>query len=248
MKNTRRQSNDFSVLGLVLLFLAVFGTLSCGGNSSGVPVPSRNLDNSADAVAANSEQAKLQIGAFQELQGTDYLMAAVSSPGSREGISYSSGENRYTRNYLFVNVTDKSSHLLFSTNESLILSAENLTEVAQSKPANPPVQGSAPKSEARPDEKTGNLVKWICYRIVKDDTDKDKRLNANDLITIALSDASGLDYKELITDVRAILHETRRGDSLIFIYTANGKNQIAEINLPTKQLTSTKELQEIVPK
>ena len=236
---------------LLISFFTLFN-LSCGGNSSGVPVVDRNSDNSANAVAANSEQAKLQLGAFQELPGTEYLTAAVSSLGSREeyakDASASREENRYIRNYLFVNVTDKSSHLLFSANDLLILSAENLTETAQAKQASAPAKNIAPPAEGKANEKAENPVKWICYRVIKGDTDNDKRLSANDLLTIALSDASGLNYTELISDVRAILHETRRGDSLIFIYTANGKNQIAEINLPTKQVASTKELQEIAPK
>src|SRR6185503_4857314 len=104
------------------------------------------------------------------------------------------------------------------------------------KPATAPAKGAQQPAEDKTNEKSENPIKWICYRVIKDDTDKDKRLSTNDLMTLALSDASGLDYKEMITDVRAVLHETRRGDSLIFIYTANGRNQIAEINLPTKQL------------
>lgn len=247
MKNIHKRNKYFNGLSLIFLFFAIFGSISCGNNSSGIPVVDRKSDNSANTAAANSEQGKLDLGPFQELQGTEYVISAIGSSAPRQESS-SSGDSRYTRNFLFVNVVDKSSHLLFPANDWLILSAENLTEKAEAKPVTPPAKNVTPPAEDKAREKSENPVKWICYRVVKEDTDKDKRLSANDIMTLALSDASGLDYKELITDVTAVLHETRRGDSLIFIYTANGKNHIAEINLPTKQLTSTKELQEIVPK
>ena len=234
------------LLLLLIVFIILFN-LNCGGNSGGVPVVDRKSDNSANAAAANSEQRKVNLGPFQELPGTDYAISSIGSSVPRQEFS-SSGDSRYTRNFLFVNIVDKSSHLLFPSNDWLISSAENLTEKVEAKPVTAPAKNGAPPVEDKAREKVENPIKWICYRVVKDDTDKDKRLSANDLITIAISDASGLDYKELITDVGAILHETRRGDSLVFIYTANGSNQIAEINLPTKQLVSTKELQEIAPK
>jgi hypothetical protein len=250
MKKIGGQSNYFKVLVCGVFSMALLATVSCGGGSRGVPAVDRNADQSANAVAANSDQTKLHLGTFQELAGSDYLMAAVSSASSRESYlkdSYSSREeNRYMRNFLFVNVTDQSSHMLFPANDLLILSVENLTGKTEAKP---PAKNAAPQSSAQTPEKAenkaGDGVKWICYRVIKADTDHDKHLNANDLMTIALSDVSGLNYTELLSDVRAVLHQTRRADSLIFIYTAHGKNHIAEINLQTKQLISSKPLQEI---
>ncbi len=230
------------ILLLFVLFFSLFN-LSCGG-TRGVPAVNRTSDQPTNAVGANSESAKLQLGAFQELTGTDYLMAAISTPQEREYSSKGS-EGGYTRNYLFVNIVDKSSHLLFPTHDYLISSTKNLNENAPAKPANAPAKNAAQQSEDRAHEKSDQAVKWICYRVIKADTDNDKRLTANDLTTIALSDASGFNYTELINDVQAVLHETRRGDALIFIYKSDGKNQIAEINLQTKQLTLTKDLQEI---
>jgi hypothetical protein len=248
MKPIGGQSNYFRVAVCGVFSMVWLATVSCGGGSRGVPAVDRNADQSANAVAANSEQAKLQLGAFQELAGSDYLMAEVSSSSSRdEYIKGSREAGGYTRNFLFVNVVDQSSHMLFPSNDLLVLSSENLTSKAEAKPpANPPAPPqSADQTPEKAEKKDGNAVKWICYRVVKGDTDNDKRLSANDLMTIALSDVSGLNYTELLSDVRAVLHQTRRADALIFIYTANGKNQIAEINLQTKQLVSSKPLREI---
>jgi hypothetical protein len=250
MKNIGGQSNDFKALVCGVFSMALLATLGCGGGSRGVPAVDRSADHSANAVAANSEQAKLQLGSFQELAGSDYLMAAVSSASSRESYlkeSYSSREGGgYTRNFLFVHITDQSSHFLFPTNDLLILSAENLTGKTEAKPPAPnPAQQNSGQTAVKAENKAGDAVKWICYRVIKADSDNDKHLNANDLMTIALSDVSGLNYTELLSDVRAVLHQTRRDDALIFIYTANGKNHIAEINLQTKQLVSSKPLQEI---
>lgn len=237
------------ILWLFVLFFTLFN-LGCGRNRGGVPAVDRSSDQPANAIAANSEQAKLQLNAFEELTGAGFLIASVTSPYSREEyVADSSAPSReqsgYTRNYLFVNLVDKSSRLLLPTNDFLILSAEKLNEKAQAKQTDTPAKDSPQKDDNKTADKTADSVKWICYRVVKADTDQDKRLSANDLKTIALSDASGFNYAEIITDIQAVLHEMRRGDSLIFIYTADGKNQIAEINLPTKQLLLTKELQGI---
>jgi hypothetical protein len=243
MNRFRRDSSRRSLL-ISGLFLALWlGSASCGG-TRGVPAVNRSSERPANSVAANSESSKLQLGAFQELTGTDYLMATISTPQERE-YSSKGPEDGYTRNFLFVNIADKSSHLLFPTHDYLISSAKNLTEKAPAKPASAPAKNAAQPSEDRANEKSDNAVKWICYRVIKADTDNDKRLTANDLLTLALSDASGLNYTELISDIQAVLHETRRGDALIFIYKSDGKNQIAEINLQTKQVTVTKDLQEI---
>jgi hypothetical protein len=250
MNRFRRAASHQNILISGLLFAIWFGGTSCGGNRGGVPAVDRSSDKPGNAIAANSEQAKLQLNAFAELTGTDFLIASVSSPYAREDASLGSSapsreQSGYTRNYLFVNLADKSSHLLLPTNDLLILSAENLNEKAQAKPTDTPAKNAPQIDQDKTADKTGHSVKWICYRVIKADTDNDKRLSANDLKTIALSDASGFNYTEIITDVQAILHEMRRGDSLIFIYTADGRNQIAEIDLPTKQLTVTKDLQEI---
>jgi hypothetical protein len=250
MNRFRRAGSRHNILISGLLFAIWFGSASCGGNRGGVPAVDRGSDKPAKAIAADSEQAKLQLNAFEELTGTDYLIAPVSSPYAREDSSLGSSapsreQSGYTRNYLFVNLADKSSHLLLPTNDLLILSAENLTEKAQAKQTDMPAKNAPQKENDKTADKTNHFVKWICYRVIKADTDNDKRLSANDLKTIALSDASGLNYTEIITEVQAVLHEIRRGDSLIFIYTADGRNQIAEISLPTKQLIATKDLQEI---
>lgn len=233
------------LLLLLVLSCSLFN-LSCGG-TRGVPAVDRSSDGSANVGAANSEQAKLQLGAFQELTETDYLLATISTPQEREYSSKGS-DGGYTRNYLFVNLVDKSSHRLFPTNDYLIFSAESLTEKASAKATNAPAKNAAQPSEDRANEKPDKAVKWLCYRVIKADTDNDKRLTTNDLMTIALSDASGFNYTELINDVQAVLHQTRRGEALIFIYKSKGINQIAEIHLPTKQVTVTKDLQEIDPR
>jgi hypothetical protein len=240
-------------LGLLLLVSScTLLTMSCGGGSRGVPAVDRNGDPSANEAAANSEQAKLHLGAFQELAGSDYLIAPITSASSREeyikDASSSREENRYTRNFLFVNLADQSSHLLFPGHDLLILSSENLLEKPAPKPAEAAAKNPPPQDGDKAAEKAVNAVKWICYRVIKADTNLDKLLNANDLITIAISDVSGLNYTELLTDVRAVLHQTRRGDGLSFIYIADGKNQIAEIDLQTKKLVASKPLQEIVPR
>ncbi len=239
------QSRYLKIVAAIGLLLAAFATASCGGAGRGVPVVERHSAANA-SPPTNANDPKVQLGTFQELVGSDYLMAPIATPRGREEYSIKSDGSRadYARNYLFVNLADKSSHLLLPTNDYLILESKVLPAAGQAKESK-----AAPQTE--PTKDAGKAVpsgaKWLYYRVVKTDSDNDKHLTTSDRWTVALSDISGRDYKELINDVEAILYETNRADNLILIYRADGKNQIAEINLSTKQVTITKDLQEIQP-
>jgi hypothetical protein len=230
----------------ILLSTACFASVSCTGGARGVPVVDRSASTTPSATGPASEP-NVQLGAFQELAGTDYLMAPIATPRGREELSVKSEDYRtdLARNYLFVNLTDKSSHLLLPTNDYLILEAKVLPAVGQPKEKRTAPATDPAKTDAKP---APGGAKWLYYRVVKIDTDNDKHLTGNDRWTVALSDVSGGDYKELIDNVEKILYETNRADNLVLIYRADGKNQIAEINLSTKQVSITRDLQEIQPK
>ncbi|MEW6126997.1 MAG: hypothetical protein AB1757_08160 [Acidobacteriota bacterium] len=220
----------------------VLAISACNSGSRGVPVVQRDSQGNPAAQETASSQ-NVQLGAFQELADSDYLMAPIATPRGRGELSGSYEEKRidFARNYLFVNLTDKSSHLLLQTNDYLILEAKVLPFAQAAKDAK-----VTPSEPPRDENKTGS--KWIYYRVVKADTDNDKQLTINDRWTVAFSEISGDDYQELLEDVEAILFEKQRGEHLILIFKSGGKNHIAEIHLPTRQVTITRDLQEIQPK
>jgi hypothetical protein len=229
------QSRHLQIVTASCLFIAAFASAGCSGGARGVPVVERNSETNP-SQPENLNAPNVQLGVFQELAGTDYLMAPIATPRGREEYSIKSDGARsdFARNYLFVNLTDKSSHLLLPTNDDLILESKVVPAIGQAKDnkdakAAPPVEPV--KAAGNP---TPSGTKWLYYRVVKTDTDNDKQLTGNDRWTVALSDISGRNYKELLSDVEAILYETNRADNLILIYKADGKNQIAEINLSTR--------------
>lgn len=231
------------IAAAILLSTALFASVGCRSGARGVPV----VDRSAAAAPAQTGQPdgpKVELGAFQELAGSDYLMAPIASPYGRQELSSKSEDYRtgLARNYLFVNLADQSSHLLLPTNDYLILEAKVLPAVGPAK------EQKAATDPAKADAKPApGGARWLYYRVVKSDTDNDKQLTGSDRWTVALSDVSGHDYRELIDNVEKILYETHRADNLILIYRADGKNQIAEINLSTRQVSVTRDLQEMQP-
>ncbi len=178
------------------------------------------------------------LSSFNPIQGTNYLMAGVvSAPASRDSSfnplewinnsgysSYSSG----TYNYVFFNLETETYKRLLPTNEYVIYQTSGFPAF-QYDPANP--------------EKTAPPVEWWLFSIVKKDTNKDGYLDFKDKLTISLSDVSGGGYTELVENVDAVLGQVYKDSSAMFImYNAGQKNYIAKINLSTREVLTTTEM------
>lgn len=167
-------------------------------------------------------QAAWDLGNFESIAHTNYLMAPVFSKQSYQQSYYEKGASA-VRNYLFVNAIDKTTNWLVETNNYLFLSADKLHW-----------------SDNKPDEGT---IKWIKYRVVKSDTNADGRLTDKDRWAIAFTDATGKGYTELIQNVEELLGSTLRDENtLIIFYKIDQKRFVSEINLPLRKITETKEL------
>ena len=163
---------QMKIAAVSCLFIAALTTASCGG-LRGVPVVERNSEAKA-SPPENGNAPKVQLGAFQELAGTDYLMAPVATPRGREELSIKPDGYRadFARNYLFVNLTDKSSHLLLPTNDYLILDSKVLPATGQVRDGKAAPQTDPAKAAGIPAQ---SGAKWLYYRVVKTDTDNDKQ-------------------------------------------------------------------------
>lgn len=184
-----------------------------------------NIAPDADA------SAEWRLGNFARIDGTNYLVApAYSKQTYAAGHigSYSSAEKSAsaTRNYLFVNADDKSSHWLVKTNDQLFLRSDDIGKYE--------TMNSDDKKPA----------KWTEYQVVKSDSSRDERLTAKDKITYAISDVTGTNYKEMLTDIAEILGSKLRDENtlLLFYRTADNRSFVAEINLPQQRVTVTKDL------
>jgi hypothetical protein len=178
------------------------------------------------------------LSSFNPIQGTDYLMAGiVAIPGTRESSLNplewinSSGYSSYssnTYNYIFFDLETEQYHRLLSSNEYAIYQTSGFPTL-QYDPANP--------------NQPAPTVEWWVYSVIKKDTDGNGYLGYGDDLTIGISDVGGNGYTELIEGVNAILSQIYKNNSALFIiYSADKKNYIAKINLSTREVVSTTEM------
>jgi hypothetical protein len=172
-----------------------------------------NVDQSRDVTI------KWSLGHFLAVEGTPYLMAPANSE-QKYRPSYYSKETTGIRNYLFFNSTDLTSHLLLPHHKYLFSKTERL---------------------GKQDDNNGyKEVKGFLYVIVKGDTNHDSRLTGKDELCIALSDASGKNYREIIDKVDAFLGLRFKNSNRAFIFFKKGdRNLVSEVDIKEHALVST---------
>lgn len=176
-----------------------------------------------DAGAVNEPPAlSLRVSEFEEVGGTGYLIArVVESIGGAYVSSGSYGDTR-TRNLVFLDRNSLESHRLFETNQKLILDVDHLG------------RGNRQGSVATPP--TSPPVKWLMFRVVNTDTNRDKRLDANDSFELGISDAFGVGYTEVLSNVYRVLSVSMIGEDQVMVAfeSAGGGAQACRIDLPTR--------------
>lgn len=212
------------------LLILVAGVMACGLMAFvGYTIYKDHARHYGDEVVniAPDVDAEWRLGSFDRVAGTDYLKAAAYSEQSY-GVAYGSASKEASaiRNYLFVNATDKSSRWLMPSNSQLFVSDMRLGETM-----------NAPESE---------LSRWVQYEIVKADTDGDGRLTNTDRRAVAFSDVIGQGYTEIISDADSVIGtELRDANTQLVFYNSGGKSFVAEIDLPARRVSVTKELPQI---
>ncbi|MGB3636467.1 MAG: hypothetical protein WBA39_02585 [Rivularia sp. (in: cyanobacteria)] len=193
------------IVGLIVLVVFGFGGYQLGRFFLREPTAS----SVANKKPQKENKVKTSLGKFQELEGTRYLMAPVNS---QLNYRQDSSENKplTIRNYLFLNVNDKSIQQLVPENDFLFVDAQEVV------------------LERRDDK----IVRGIWYEVVKADSNNDKRLDNNDKKTIAVSDVSGSDYTEVIDEVDRFLGSHQKNSTtLLVFYELDGREYIGEIDI-----------------
>jgi hypothetical protein len=178
------------------------------------------------SVANSQPVGKLVLGSFELLKGNPYLVAAVNDEDTRYPFALSSSSGSvHVRNYLFFNPANLSAHRLVPKNNWLFLQDEKLGQF-----------------------KNGNLIKveGLWYAVVTTDTNGDNQLTSQDRMVIAMSDAAGKNYTNVVTQVDRILGTHQKGTSTLqILYTLADKNFVTEVNIRTRQVIRTLELASI---
>jgi len=137
----------------------------------------RKVADVINTDASGELNTKIALSSFERLEGTDYLFSPLLGEQSYRQDYYDKGATS-VRNYLFVNINDRSAQYLFSHNRFLLLRTEKiLVDLTQDQ----------------------EKVTALWYEIVQNDTNQDQRLTEMDEKVIALSDVSGNNYREVLS-------------------------------------------------
>ena len=218
---------------LFLLFVSVMlVSASCR-----YALESRDPSQAASNTASTPVPVEKVLSTFDQIEGTHYLMARISAnPDARDSsggpLSWlESGYSSYsydTYNFVFFDLDTETYHRLLPSNKSVILQLTGFPT---------PVYDASQPDAPRPP------IEWWLYTIVKADTDGNGVMNYEDILTLGVSDVGGNGFTEVVGDVDNLLgHLYDDNSSLFVIYHSNGKNYIAKINLSTREVLSTTEM------
>jgi hypothetical protein len=200
---------------LVTYLLICLGSFFAGCQNS--QTASSNVPPAANAGVSRT------LGSFRPVYGTKYLMAPITSEGKGEYFS-SKGNYGNTHNYAFFDTEDELTRTLLPSNDYWITETKRIPEEEDARQPSTPVQ-------------------WFLYFLVKSDTDGDKKLTPKDNKVLAISDAGGAGYTEIISEVEEVYGQALSGATCLhIIYRSKSKKYVAKIDLPNGKVLSTKEL------
>jgi hypothetical protein len=233
----------FSSLLLILLSACTIGSTSA--------VRSEN-------AAATQVDTSQTLGDFQPVPGTTYLYAQLSKgPNTGRGIgnlisSLSSSEDYGSvSNLVFLDSKTLSSHKLFDANDKIILSvsqypnpnAGTASPSGQIQPAQP-AQAAQPALVAQPTQPAlpthDNAVQWLVFQVIEKGAGQPAAPTANPPFSIAVSDASGSNYQEVLTNLTG-LYGMNMVDTghLLVVYAKNNLKSASILDLAKRTVITT---------
>lgn len=208
------------MLGALLLTAGAFTVFSNLSRSFSSSRPSHNAPpaaaDGADATEAGEKQV-FRLGSFERVQGTDVLRAAYQAGAGEDGGSgYGSKSDTSTRNFFYLDASTRSTYWLKPSMKSVILRDEALSEHQNSDES----QRDSPKPEIA-----------SVYLVVENDSNGDGELTDEDKKQIAVSDATGKEYRVVAQGVDCMEQVILLGPQRVLIlYYVGAKLKAAELN------------------
>lgn len=192
--------------------------------------------SSPPAVTKANPQSKRLLGNFSEVGGTAFLMAPITSNTQNKYLFESSyGSDSKTHNYVFINTDDDATRMLATNTDGVFVATLGLPEDA--------VRGDSYDSRHRRSATNAAKVDWWVYGVVKKDSDNDRDLDHEDRRVLAVSDAGGAGYTELIEDVEHVFGQKLINPATLkIIYRRANKYLVSTIDLTGRHVVSTQEL------
>lgn len=213
-----------TLLGLALSSLCL---MSCGKQTN-----YRGQGGNTNNV--RPEDRPLHLMQFEQIHGTHYVMSEITDARSRTSLSSSSySEKGAVRNLVFLDGDSLASHRLFDTSAYVIL-ATTQYPTHESEGDSP-----TPRSDAV-------VTQWLVYQVLKADTNGDGRLDGSDEQTLAVTDASGSGYAEVLSGIDENFGITMLGaGQIVVVYSHGGAKSAAVIDLGNRKVVSTKALADL---
>lgn len=216
--------------GLILMVAGVLaiGVLAFAGYKIVVDITrERGTYNIVNVQEKGDIKEKWQLGYMSKIQGSPYVMIPLNSDQGYAQ-SYYSKSSSSARNYLFINSQNNDKHWLFNTNQYLVVDSDLLSE-----------------NESASEERE---IRAILYKVVKSDTDNDKRLTNKDLQTIGMSLPNGKSYKEILEGIDVFVGQRLVDqDTLLIVFQKNGIGYSANVNLSGFIVSNETELPKVSP-
>lgn len=234
MKLRRFFANVWRINALIILLggLGASGLLIFAAATIIIQTTGRSgsVGNVVNVSSGQSIATTAELGSFERIEKTEILRAPLyliqDYRQDRGGQSFYK-ETNSIQNYLFFDETKKITYWLRPQTTALILATNSLTprpETATSTVAVPPA--------------------GFLYLVVTGDTNQDKRLTESDRQSIAISDASGLRFKELVPGIdRLNGYSAVKDQQLSILYTVDRALMMSEVNLQTQTVIKTTKVQ-----
>jgi hypothetical protein len=212
----------------------------------------------SENAAATQVDTSQTLGDFQPIPGTTYLYAQVSKgPNTGRGIgnlisSLSSSEDyRSASNLVFLDSKTLSSLKLFDANDKIILSVSQYPDpnagttapAGQIQPAQP-AQSALPALVAQPTQPAApthdNAVQWLVYQVIQKDPNQPSAPTTDLPFSIAVSDASGSNYQEVLTNLTGLygMNMVDPGHLLV-VYTRDNIKSASILDLAKRTIVTT---------
>jgi len=195
-----------SILLFIIFMTVVVGIVFIYGSEFSLR-NKRTIEVQTTSEKGEPEKVSLQLGRIEQVEGAPVQFVKLESQDKRRG-SYVKGSPHTTRNVLFLSNELKEARWLFPSNGFVIAAFHQIRvlEGQEGLPAKGP-------------------CKAIYYEVVKQDSNGDQRLSADDKAVAALSKVDGSGYAELTTDAQRIIgyKAVNQGTELAVMLEKDGK-------------------------
>jgi len=224
---------QFNIIVGLILFVAigiVFLILFMSGRSQG----SKSINIETDKAPL------LALTSFRQIRGTqDFLAEVINASdsslfeyGSARWFEFGEGSGQ-VRNLVFLNADTLTSQKLFETNNSFVMDVMEF-----------PSQTHSSNSENLSEDVLP--VEWFVYEVIHVDTNLDGALDRTDGSIIAVSNADGSGYTELIFNLTKLYNVIMAGgNEVMVVYQLPEGRYASKINLAIKAISITEPLPDL---